>query len=65
MEQGRPFPIVHDVGQMIEGYRRLGELADSQAHIIPGHDPDVLRRYPPAAPALAGVAVRLDVAPIA
>jgi len=50
---------------MIEGYRRLGELADSQAHIIPGHDPDVLRRYPPAAPALAGVAVRLDVAPIA
>lgn len=63
MEQVRPFPIVYDVGKMVEGYERLRALADSPAHIIPGHDPDVLRRYPAPAPALEGIVCRLDVAP--
>ena len=59
----RPFPIVFHVGAMIDGYRRLRELAASADHIIPGHDPLVMRRYPPATPALEGIAVRLDVEP--
>jgi len=63
MEEIRPFPIVYDVAKMVEGYGRLRALADSPAHIIPGHDPDVLRRYPAAAPALEGIVCRLDVAP--
>jgi glyoxylase-like metal-dependent hydrolase (beta-lactamase superfamily II) len=59
MEQTRPFPIVWSVADMIEGYRRLRELADSPKHIIPGHDPLVLERYP--APAgLEGIVARLD-----
>ena len=60
MEQGRPFPIVWSVAAMVEGYRRLRELAESPAHIIPGHDPLVLQRYPAPAPALAGIVARLD-----
>ena len=32
-------------------------------HIIPGHDPAVLDRYPPAKPGLEGWVVRLDVEP--
>jgi glyoxylase-like metal-dependent hydrolase (beta-lactamase superfamily II) len=60
MEQIRPFPIVWSVADMVEGYRRLRSLADSPAHIIPGHDPLVMERYPAPAPALQGVAVRLD-----
>lgn len=60
MEQARPFPIVHSVADMVEGYRRLRELADSPAHIIPGHDPLVLERYPPPGGALQGIAARLD-----
>ncbi len=44
--EGRPFPIVHDIGAMIEGWRRARELADSPDHVIPGHDPLVLERYP-------------------
>jgi glyoxylase-like metal-dependent hydrolase (beta-lactamase superfamily II) len=60
MEQGRPFPIVYSVGDMVQGYARLRELAESPAHIIPGHDPEVLRRYPPPQENLAGIAVRLD-----
>lgn len=62
-EQIRPFPIVHNVGDMIEGYGRLRELADSPDHIIPGHDPQVTARYPPASPKSAGICMRLDVAP--
>jgi glyoxylase-like metal-dependent hydrolase (beta-lactamase superfamily II) len=63
LEETRPFPIAYHVGEMVEGYRRLRALADSPRHIIPGHDPLVLRRYPPAAPALEGIAARLDAEP--
>jgi hypothetical protein len=31
--------------------------------IIPGHDPLVMRRYPPPKPELEGLVVRLDVTP--
>lgn len=41
-----PFPIVLDVGEMLDGYRRLLSLADSPDHLVPGHDPLVLQRYP-------------------
>lgn len=60
MEQVRPFPIVFDVGAMVDGYQRLRALADSPAHIIPGHDPLVLARYPAPSPALEGIVARLD-----
>jgi hypothetical protein len=38
----------------------LRALADSPAHIIPGHDPLVLARYPAPSPALEGIVARLD-----
>jgi len=60
MEQVRPFPIVYSVADMVEGYARLRALADSPAHIIPGHDPLVLERYPAPSGALRGIVVRLD-----
>ena len=60
MEQVRPFPIVYSVGDMIDGYRRLAELADSAAHIVPGHDPLVMQRYPAPSADLDGIVVRLD-----
>ena len=40
-----PFPIVVDVAAMLEGYETLERLADSPDHIVPGHDPEVMRRY--------------------
>lgn len=64
-EQDRPFPVVASVIEMVEGYRTLYELASSPKHIIPGHDPLVLSRYPAAAPGLEGIVVRLDVPPSA
>jgi glyoxylase-like metal-dependent hydrolase (beta-lactamase superfamily II) len=60
MEQTRPFPIVWSVADMVDGYRKLRALADSDGHIIPGHDPLVLGRYPAPSAELRGIAVRLD-----
>jgi len=60
MGETRPFPIVWSVADMVDGYRKLRGLADSSAHIIPGHDPLVLERYPTPANELRGIVVRLD-----
>jgi glyoxylase-like metal-dependent hydrolase (beta-lactamase superfamily II) len=63
MRRGLPFPAVHDVGAMMEGHRTLRRLADSEDHIIPGHDPLVMALYPAPSPELEGLVVRLDVPP--
>jgi len=63
METGNPFPIVFNIGDMLEGHRTCLRLADSPAHVVPGHDPLVLERYPPPSPELEGSVARLDVAP--
>lgn len=62
-EQNRPFPVVHNVGEMLAGYDRMRSLATSAEHIIPGHDPLVLSRYPEFRADLDAV-VRLDAKPI-
>ena len=41
-----PFPLVVDVARMADGWRTCEELADGPDHIIPGHDPLVLTRFP-------------------
>ena len=63
METGRCFPTTFHVGETIEGYDKLRALAESPKHIIPGHDPLVMARYPAPSSALEGIVVRLDVPP--
>lgn len=63
-QKDRPLPQIFDVGASIDGYRKLRALAPSDDHIVPGHDPLVMRRYAPVSPALEGVAVRLDRPPV-
>ena len=60
MEQVRPFPIVYSVADMVAGYARMRTLADSPDHVIPGHDPQVMERYPAPRKDLQGIVVRLD-----
>jgi glyoxylase-like metal-dependent hydrolase (beta-lactamase superfamily II) len=60
MEQGRCFPVVYNVAEVLEGYRRAYALASSRDHVIPGHDPLVLARYPAPSPELKGWIARLD-----
>jgi len=64
MEEGRPFPIVYNVFDMLRGHRRAYELASSPQHVVPGHDPLVLSRFPAASTALEGIACRLDLEPV-
>lgn len=63
METDRLFPVILDAGKQLEGYRTLRKLADTPNHIVPGHDPLVLARYPAAANGLEEWVVRLDVDP--
>lgn len=59
-----PFPVVFNVGHMLDGYRLIHELADSPQHVIAGHDPLVMARFPAASPDTKGIAVRLDLEPL-
>ena len=63
VESGRIFPLTYNVGEVAEGYETLKRLASSPNHIVPGHDPLVLARYPAAKAGLEGWVVRLAAAP--
>jgi hypothetical protein len=63
LESGRIFPLTYNVGEVVEGYETLKKLASSRHHIVPGHDPLVLARYPAAKAGLEGWVVRLDAEP--
>ena len=63
MEAGRPFPIVYNVGDMLGAFETMRGLVESPSHIVPGHDPLVMERYPAADTSLEGIAVRLDAEP--
>ncbi len=65
LDEHRAFPVVYNVADMLEGHDTLRRLASSERHIVPGHDPLVMRRYPAARPELEGIVVRLDAEPSA
>ena len=58
-ERDVPFPWVLDVGATLEGFKRLRALASDDALVIPGHDPEIMERFP-ALPGAEGVVARLD-----
>ena len=61
-QQRRPFPIVDNVAAYLDAYDIIEGLASSADHIIPGHDPLVLERYPQALPGIHDI-VRVDLPP--
>jgi glyoxylase-like metal-dependent hydrolase (beta-lactamase superfamily II) len=63
IDGGRVFPTLYNVAEVLEGYGKLKKLAGDVVRVVPGHDPDVLRRYPAAKPGLDGWVVRLDAEP--
>src|SRR5215813_11543041 len=62
-EEYRPFPVVYDVGETLEGYDEMRRLASSLSHIVPGHDSIVLQRYPAQPGGGPAEIVRLDAEP--
>jgi len=63
IEAYRPFPICVSVADAIESFDRVRSAAPSLRHIVPGHDPLVMRRYRAPSPELEGIAVCLHEAP--
>jgi glyoxylase-like metal-dependent hydrolase (beta-lactamase superfamily II) len=55
-----PFPIVVDVPAYLDALSRLRSIAPGLDHIIPGHDPLVLKAFPPGG---AADVARVDLAP--
>jgi glyoxylase-like metal-dependent hydrolase (beta-lactamase superfamily II) len=63
MNTPNPYPLVYNVGDMVSGYGTMRALAESDRHIVPGHDPIVMEEYPAPFPEAEGVVIRLDVEP--
>jgi glyoxylase-like metal-dependent hydrolase (beta-lactamase superfamily II) len=53
----RPAPILHSMPGVYGAFDRISALADGADLIVPGHDPEVLERYPVVSPRLSGRAV--------
>jgi glyoxylase-like metal-dependent hydrolase (beta-lactamase superfamily II) len=58
-----PFPICFSEPDMVKSFERLEQLADSEDHIIPGHDPLVRALYAPPVSELRDWVCRLDQPP--
>ncbi|MDR3538541.1 MAG: N-acyl homoserine lactonase family protein [Acetobacteraceae bacterium] len=63
METYRPFTTALHIGEMLDAFDTLRAHAPTPQHIVPGHDPLVMQRYPAPRPELEGIVVRLDVPP--
>jgi len=63
LQTNRPFIAVLDIGATLDSFRKIERLAASSRHIVPGHDPLVMRRYPAPSVSLQDVVVRLDAEP--
>lgn len=58
IEGDAPFAILHSLAGMYAGFDRLRRLAGRHGTIVPGHDPEIMRRFEPV-PGLEGIAVRI------
>ena len=58
-ERNLPFPWVYNVGDTLDGFNRLRELASDDSLVIPGHDPEIMRRFPASTPETEGFVARL------
>jgi len=58
-----PFPICFSEPDMMKSFERLEQLAESEDHIIPGHDPLVRALYAPPTRELQDWVCRLDAPP--
>jgi glyoxylase-like metal-dependent hydrolase (beta-lactamase superfamily II) len=57
MHRRNPFPIVYNLGDMMEGWKAVERLAGHPDRVIPGHDPMVRDLYSRASDAVDAVAL--------
>jgi glyoxylase-like metal-dependent hydrolase (beta-lactamase superfamily II) len=58
VETGMPANLLTDLPEMYDAFDTINSLASSPDLVIPGHDPEVLRRFK-ALPGLEGIAARI------
>lgn len=61
MNTGKVFVTCDSVSDTVLGYQRLRDLAGDERRIVPGHDPQVMQRYPAFSNQTKDMVVRLDV----
>lgn len=59
LELERPFSVMVNLREMVEGYGLLKRLRDDGATIVPGHDPLVTERYPDLGGDAAGLGFKV------
>ncbi|WP_026150870.1 N-acyl homoserine lactonase family protein [Streptomyces prunicolor] len=60
IERDRPFHVASDLLGMYRAFDQLREMLESPgAVLVPGHDPEVMRRFPAASGNLSDLAVRI------
>lgn len=59
LEEDRPFSIIHSLEGMYDAFDRVLELKGPEGTWVPGHDPEVMRRFPAAGSGLEGVALQI------
>ncbi|RYG96383.1 MAG: N-acyl homoserine lactonase family protein, partial [Alphaproteobacteria bacterium] len=62
-ERGIPFSVAFNLSDMIAGHERIRELADSDDHVVPAHDPRIARIYPASSELPEGFGFRVDLQP--
>lgn len=62
-ERGIPFAVTFSIADMLAAHDRIRELADSDDHVLPAHDPRLIEIYPAAAPEAQGQILCLDLEP--
>ena len=64
LERRIPFPAFYNLADMLAAFDELQRLAETPEHIVPGHDPEVMARYPASSPGMEGWIARLDADPV-
>ena len=60
LEHARPFGVLADLEEMYLGFETIKQLgAEPGTTVVPGHDPEVTRRFPAVADVPEGVALQL------
>jgi len=50
LAENRPDTFLHDVPSILDSYELVRRLAGDESRLLPGHDPEVLKRFKPVAP---------------
>ena len=53
LRENTPFPILHDVPNMLEGFALMKRLAHQESYVLPGHDPEALKLHKPIGEGIA------------